>query len=89
MLCRNTLPEDDRFEDGAGSVVRLSENEGGLKMVLGIENPSIWLAYVLSIAGAVLCVGYGIVNWNKGEEPMKTEDVDWAKEEKTEVEDAL
>ena len=58
-------------------------------MVLGIESPSIGLAYVLSIAGAVLCVGYGLVNWNKGEEPVKKEDVDWAKEEKTEVEDAL
>ena len=57
--------------------------------VLGIEDAGVWLAYVLSIAGAVLCVGYGLVNWNKGEEPVKKEDVDWAKEEKTEVEDAL
>jgi hypothetical protein len=57
--------------------------------MLGIESPSVWLAYVLSIAGAVLCVGYGLVNWNKGEEPVKKEDVDWAKEEKAEVEDAL
>jgi hypothetical protein len=57
--------------------------------MLGIESPSVWLAYVLSIAGAVLCVGYGIVNWNKGEEPVKKEDVDWAKEEKTEVEESL
>ena len=32
---------------------------------------------------------YGIANWNKGEEPVKKEDVDWAKEEKSEVEDAL
>ena len=39
--------------------------------------------------GAALCVGYGIANWNKGEEPVKKEDVDWAKEEKAEVEDAL
>ena len=58
-------------------------------MVLGIEEPGVWLASVLSRAGAVLCVGYGIVNWNKGEEPVKKEDVDWAKEEKTEVEDSL
>ena len=57
--------------------------------VLGIEDTGVWLAYVLSIACAVLCVGYGIVNWNKGEEPVKKEDVDWAKEEKAEVEDAL
>ncbi|NCA81715.1 MAG: hypothetical protein EOM72_03085 [Opitutae bacterium] len=57
--------------------------------VLGIEDPGVWLAYLLSIAGAGLCVGYGIVNWNKGEEPVKKEDVDWAKEEKAKVEDAL
>jgi len=64
--------------------------QGGATMtVLGIEDPGVWLAYVLSIAGAALCVGYGLVNWNKGEEPVQKEDVDWAKEEKTEVEDAL
>ena len=57
--------------------------------VLGIEDPGVWLAYVLSLAGAALCVGYGLANWNKGEEPVQKEDVDWAKEEKTEVEDAL
>ena len=58
-------------------------------MVLGIQDPSVWLAYVLSLASAGVCVVYGIVNWNKGEEPVQKEDVDWAKEEKTEVEDAL
>ena len=58
-------------------------------MVLGIESPSVWLAYVLSLGGALLCVVYGIANWDKGEEPVQKEDVDWAKEEKTEVEDAL
>ncbi len=57
--------------------------------VLGIEDPGVWLAYVLSIACAALCVGYGIANWNKGEESVKKEDVDWAKEEKSEVEDAV
>ena len=58
-------------------------------MVLGIESPSVWLAVVLSLGSAALCVGYGIVNWNKGEEPVKKEDVDWAKEEKTDVEGTL
>ena len=58
-------------------------------MVLGIQDSGVWLAYVLSLASALLCVGYGIVNWNKGEEPVKKEDVDWAKEEKTEVEETL
>ena len=58
-------------------------------MVLGIESPAVWLAYVLSLASSVVCVVYGIVYWNQGEEPVKKEDVDWAKEEKQEVEDAL
>lgn len=58
-------------------------------MVLGIESPSVWLAYVLSLGGAVLCVVYGIANWDKGEEPVQKEDMDWAKEEKAKVEDAL
>lgn len=58
-------------------------------MVLGIESPSVWLAVLLSLGSAALCVAYGIVNWNKGEEPVKKEDVDWAKEEKTEVEGTL
>lgn len=58
-------------------------------MVLGIQDSGVWLAYVLSLGSAVLCVVYGIANWNKGEEPVKKEDVDWAKEEKTEVEGTL
>ena len=58
-------------------------------MVLGIESPSVWLAYVLRLGGAVLCVVYGIANWDKGEEPVQKEDMDWAKEEKAKVEDAL
>jgi hypothetical protein len=33
--------------------------------MLGLPDVSIWLAYVLSIGGAVLCVIYGIVHWNK------------------------
>lgn len=33
--------------------------------MLGIPNVSIWLAYILAIGSAVLCVGYGIVHWNK------------------------
>ena len=33
--------------------------------MLGIPDASIWLAYVLAIGSAVLCIAYGIVNWNK------------------------
>ena len=58
-------------------------------MLLGIQDIWVWLAYILSIISTVLCVVYGLINWNKGEEPVKPEDVDWAKEEKNEVEDAV
>jgi len=35
--------------------------------MFGIPDPQIWLAYLLSIISAVLCVVYGIVNWNSDE----------------------
>lgn len=54
--------------------------------MLGLGDPWIVAAYVLCVASAVLCVGYGLRNWNKGEEPVQKEDVDWAKQEKAEVE---
>ncbi len=49
---------------------------------LGIEGTSVWLAYVLCILSALLCVVYGLLNWNKGDEPLQEEDVEWAAEEK-------
>ena len=50
--------------------------------LLGIEDTSVSLVYLLCIASAVLCVVYGVLNWNKGDEPVKEEDVKWAAEEK-------
>ncbi len=32
--------------------------------MLGIPDPQVWLAYVLSILSGLLCVGYGIYKWN-------------------------
>lgn len=37
-------------------------------MVFGISDPWIWGVYVLIILSTLLCVAYGIVNWNKGDE---------------------
>jgi hypothetical protein len=34
-------------------------------VVLGIDDPWIWGVYLLCIISALLCVIYGIVNWNK------------------------
>ncbi|NMC11234.1 MAG: hypothetical protein GYA39_09760 [Methanothrix sp.] len=36
--------------------------------MLGIDDPWIWGVYVLCILSALLCVIYGIVNWNRGGE---------------------
>ncbi len=46
------------------------------------------LAYLLCILSALLCVVYGIVNWNRGDEPARAEDAEWVKEEE-EAEEAL
>lgn len=37
-------------------------------MVLGINNPWIWSIYILIILSALLCVVYGAINWNKGDD---------------------
>jgi len=58
-------------------------------MLIGLADVWVAAAYWLSIASAVLCVGYGVVNWNRGDEPAREEDVQWAREEKDEVESTL
>jgi hypothetical protein len=32
---------------------------------------------------------YGALNWNRGDEPVRDEDLRWAKQEKDDVESAL
>lgn len=57
--------------------------------MLGIEDGWVFAAYILSIASTLLCVIYGAINWNRGDEPVEEEDVKWAKEEKKDVEEAV
>jgi hypothetical protein len=57
--------------------------------MLGIEDSWVVLAYVLCILSTIVCVLYGILNWNQGDEPVLQEDVDWAQEEKEEIEETL
>lgn len=33
--------------------------------MLGIDDPWVWGVYLLSIFSALLCVIYGIINWNR------------------------
>ena len=56
--------------------------------MFGIEDPWVWSAYVLCLASAALCILYGMLNWNRGDETVDPEDVQWAEEEKK-VEDEL
>jgi len=56
--------------------------------MLGLDDPSISLAYVLCILSTLLCLVYGARNWNKGDEPVLAEDKKWVEDEKM-VEDEL
>lgn len=35
---------------------------------MGINDPWIWGVYLLSFLSALLCVAYGLANWNRGQE---------------------
>ena len=41
--------------------------------MLGIKDPLIYSVYILSFLSAVLCIIYGIINWNKGADKEDTE----------------
>ena len=53
-------------------------------MYLGIEDFWVFLAYLLSILSAVICMVYGVLTWNRGDEPVMPEDLTWAQEEQRE-----
>lgn len=36
--------------------------------MLGIDDPQVWLAYVLCVGSALLCVVYGVLNWKETDE---------------------
>ena len=64
-------------------------DKGGF-MMLGIQDVWVWLAYALSILSAVLCVAWGVFNWNKDDSVREPEEEvrQWAAEE-NKVEDEL
>lgn len=49
--------------------------------MLGIEDKGVLAAYLLCIAAAILCVVYGIINWNRGDDTVEPDDIKWAAEE--------
>ena len=63
--------------------------ESEAHMVFGIQDPVVAGAYLLALLGMLACVVYGLLNWNRGDEPAKPEDVRWAQEEKDEIEKKL
>jgi hypothetical protein len=46
--------------------------------MLGIDDPLIWLAYLLCGLASMGCVIYGWRNWNRGDETLREEDARWA-----------
>jgi hypothetical protein len=49
--------------------------------MFGIADPWIVAAYALCILSSLLCIGYGIRNWNCGGESVSGEQSRWASEE--------
>ena len=50
--------------------------------MLGIESKAVLAAYLLCLGSTILCVLYGLINWNRGDESVGTDDVKWVAEEK-------
>ncbi len=53
--------------------------------MLGFGDFSVFAAYTLCILSTILCVVYGVVNWNKGGDVTPTEAAEearWEEEEK-------
>jgi hypothetical protein len=51
---------------------------------LGINDPWIWGVYLLCIFSTLLCVIYGLINWNKGGELEAveiSEEIAWESQE--------
>lgn len=50
--------------------------------MFGIEDPCVWMAYLLSVASTLLCIVYGAINWNRGDDTVQAEDFQWIAEER-------
>lgn len=49
--------------------------------MFGIHDTAVILAFLLCIASGILCLIYGVIQWNKGSEEPKTEDATWLEHE--------
>lgn len=50
--------------------------------MFGIEDKYVGLAYLLCIFSTLLCVIYGLINWNRGDDSVRQEDISWEVQEK-------
>ncbi len=50
--------------------------------MLGINDNYVLAAYLLCLASTALCVVYGLINWNRGDDSIKQEDAQWAAQDK-------
>jgi hypothetical protein len=41
--------------------------------VLGVDDPWVWGVYLLCISSTLICVVYGVLNWNNGDEVEDSE----------------
>lgn len=41
--------------------------------MLGVDDPWVWGVYLLCISSMLICVVYGVLNWNKGDEVEDSE----------------
>jgi heme exporter protein D len=49
--------------------------------MFGIEDTYVWLAYALCLLSTALCVVYGAITWNRGDDSIRQEDIQWAANE--------
>ncbi len=53
--------------------------------MLGIDDPGIYMGYILAILSLIACIIYGLMNWNKGMETDIDEiqkDLEWEDKDK-------
>lgn len=57
--------------------------------MLGINDPWVAAPYILCLFSALLCVVWGILKWNKGDEDEPEEEIRYWAEEEERVESEL
>lgn len=56
--------------------------------MFGIDDPAVWMAFVMCLAATAVCIIYGIRHWNHGDDDLSPRDQAWARQERK-VEDKL